>query len=251
MNKYFKISKFGFTLAEMMIVVSIMTVLAAATLPVITKRANTSHSLLSGSIVMWSGTLLSKPPGFAVCDGNFNTPDLRGYFVLGADGGTYNVGKVNNSFPPAIGVTNLPSHTHSLVSIGNSGTHTHSVTTGSNAFTHNHTVSFASSSHNHGVPAYNAFGYSPGVNSYYLTAIYISHAIFTSLSTGGAYHTHTASLGGDGGHTHTATTLADTAHGHYNYPTAAQGAVLDASGNITLSDFPEPKYYALYYIMKL
>lgn len=38
----------------------------------------------SGLIIMWSGS--SIPSGWALCDGSYGTPDLRGRFVLGAGG---------------------------------------------------------------------------------------------------------------------------------------------------------------------
>ena len=49
-----------------------------------------------GSILMWSGSVGSIPIGYALCDGQNGTPDLRGRFVLGADDGksdsSYSVG---------------------------------------------------------------------------------------------------------------------------------------------------------------
>ena len=44
-----------------------------------------------GSIVMWSGTSVDRPDGWALCDGSvvngYRTPDLRGRFILGAGTG--------------------------------------------------------------------------------------------------------------------------------------------------------------------
>jgi hypothetical protein len=44
-------------------------------------------SLPAGVIVMWSGTLASIPSGWALCDGQNGTPDLRSVFVRGAAAG--------------------------------------------------------------------------------------------------------------------------------------------------------------------
>ena len=38
----------------------------------------------TGVIMMWSGTIATIPSGFALCDGNNNTPDLRDKFIVGA-----------------------------------------------------------------------------------------------------------------------------------------------------------------------
>ena len=36
-----------------------------------------------GGIILWSGAVNNIPPGWALCDGTNNTPDLKGRFVLG------------------------------------------------------------------------------------------------------------------------------------------------------------------------
>jgi len=38
----------------------------------------------AGSIILWSGSIASIPSGWALCDGQNSTPDLRGRFVMGA-----------------------------------------------------------------------------------------------------------------------------------------------------------------------
>ena len=45
---------------------------------------------LSGIIAIWSGSIVSIPTGWVICDGNNGTPDLRNRFVVGA-GDTYAV----------------------------------------------------------------------------------------------------------------------------------------------------------------
>lgn len=53
-------------------------------------------SVLHGIICIWSGAVVDIPEGWALCDGNNGTPDLRGLFVLGA-GGVYNPGDIGGS----------------------------------------------------------------------------------------------------------------------------------------------------------
>lgn len=54
----------------------------------------------SGIICLWSGSVASIPAGWALCDGNNGTPDLRNRFLVGA-GDTYSVddtgGNVNHT----------------------------------------------------------------------------------------------------------------------------------------------------------
>ena len=45
----------------------------------------------TGVVTMFAGTILQIPTGWALCDGNYGTPDLRDKFVLGA-GLTFAVG---------------------------------------------------------------------------------------------------------------------------------------------------------------
>lgn len=70
------------------------------------------HSVNAGIIAIWEGALVDVPSGWAICDGDNGTPDLRDRFVIGA-GATYD-----------------PDDT------GGSATHTHLFS--SNA--HNHTL---------------------------------------------------------------------------------------------------------------
>lgn len=44
---------------------------------------------MQGFILLWHGAVVDIPPGWALCDGNNGTPDLRDRFVIGA-GSTYN-----------------------------------------------------------------------------------------------------------------------------------------------------------------
>lgn len=60
---------------------------------------------MSGIIVIWSGAIVDIPAGWALCDGNNGTPDLRGKVVIGA-GGAFNPGDTGGSV----------NHTHDFTS---------------------------------------------------------------------------------------------------------------------------------------
>jgi len=67
---------------------------------------------LTGIICIWSGSIATVPPGWALCDGTNGTPDLRDRFLVGA-GGSESPGATggsathNHNF-----VTNIVSDTH-------------------------------------------------------------------------------------------------------------------------------------------
>jgi hypothetical protein len=57
-----------------------------------------------GAIIMWSGTLANIPAGWALCDGNNGTPDLRNKFIYGVASGEDPGGTGGNA--------SIPDHTH-------------------------------------------------------------------------------------------------------------------------------------------
>jgi len=69
----------------------------------------------SGMIILWSGSIVSIPAGYVLCDGNNGSPDLRNRFVMGA-GDSY--------APDACGGS--INHTHNF----DAGNHTHAVQSG-------------------------------------------------------------------------------------------------------------------------
>jgi microcystin-dependent protein len=72
----------------------------------IATKADSSTAFFTGMIVMWSGSFVSIPVGWNLCDGTLGTPDLRNRFVVGA-GGLYNPGNVGGSANAVV-----VSHTH-------------------------------------------------------------------------------------------------------------------------------------------
>jgi len=92
---------------------------------------------VSGMIILWSGTIASIPTGFVLCDGQFNTPDLRDKFIIGARQDNSGVAKSNvqGSLTQTGGSKDaiLVEHEHSV-------NHNHDFTTGSDgAHTHTYT----------------------------------------------------------------------------------------------------------------
>jgi hypothetical protein len=70
----------------------------------------------TGGIILWSGSVGAIPTGWALCNGQNGTPDLRSRFVVGA-GSAYNVNATGGTANAVV-----VSHSHSITDPG----HTHS-----------------------------------------------------------------------------------------------------------------------------
>jgi len=73
--------------------------------------ASSGGIIPSGGIIMWSGAINAIPSGWALCDGQNNTPDLRDRFVVGA-GDSYSVNATGGANTVTLTVDEMPSHTH-------------------------------------------------------------------------------------------------------------------------------------------
>ena len=72
----------------------------------------------AGIIAMWSGTLATVPAGWALCDGQNGTPDLRDRFVMGAAAGA-NPGATGGAASHTHAAhTGVISHTHPITDPG-------------------------------------------------------------------------------------------------------------------------------------
>ena len=78
-------------------------------------------SVPTGCILLWSGSIGSIPSGWALCNGNNGTPDLRDRFIVGA-GSTYAVDATGGSADAIV-----VSHTHTATSVVTDPGHTHTV----------------------------------------------------------------------------------------------------------------------------
>ena len=69
---------------------------------------------VTGMIILWSGAADAIPTGFTLCDGNNNTPDLRGRFVVGYhdSNADYDVDDTGGSESVTLTVNQIPAHTH-------------------------------------------------------------------------------------------------------------------------------------------
>jgi microcystin-dependent protein len=67
--------------------------------------------MLKGMIVMWSGAINAIPNGWALCDGNKGTPDLRNRFIAGA-GDKYKPGDYGGVDTVTLNVKQIPAHDH-------------------------------------------------------------------------------------------------------------------------------------------
>lgn len=67
-----------------------------------------------GGIIMWSGAAGDIPQGWALCDGNNSTPDLRDRFIVGA-GDTYNPETTGGAASVTLTAEQMPAHTHTAV----------------------------------------------------------------------------------------------------------------------------------------
>ncbi len=66
--------------------------------------------MISGMIAIWSGAIVDIPTGYALCDGNNGTPDLRNKFVPGS-GDSYAPGDSGGSDSQTHGFTSSD-HNH-------------------------------------------------------------------------------------------------------------------------------------------
>jgi microcystin-dependent protein len=73
-----------------------------------------------GVISMWSGAINTIPDGWALCDGNNGTPNLRNRFIAGA-GAQYAVGDVGGNDVVTLTADNMPRHTHIIHAIATVG----------------------------------------------------------------------------------------------------------------------------------
>jgi microcystin-dependent protein len=75
--------------------------------------STTSTGFPSGGIIMWSGSIVSIPSGWLLCDGTNGTPNLQDKFVVGA-GSTYAVAGSGGEATHQLTTAEMPSHNHTF-----------------------------------------------------------------------------------------------------------------------------------------
>lgn len=78
-------------------------------------RFNKVNVLPSGLISLWSGAVTDIPEGWALCNGENKTPDLRDKFVIGA-GNAYPVKSEGGEARHVLTRAEMPSHSHAIKS---------------------------------------------------------------------------------------------------------------------------------------
>lgn len=162
-----------------------------------------STALPNGAVAFWSGSIVSIPTGWQLCDGTNGTPDLRDLFLVCA-GTTYAIGDTGGAAQVSLTAPQLAGHNHpAAVAIGDDGVHTHPGTTTNTQASHTHPTNAVRS------PGPRGLGSSGG-----------NYGTQPSTGAGGA-HSHPVTLDTTGSHTHVLTaTVEDTGAGdpHENRP---------------------------------
>ena len=72
------------------------------------------EAFVTGMIILWSGAADAIPTGFVLCDGQNNTPDLRGRFVVGFhdSNGDYDVNDTGGAETVTLSIAQMPNHKH-------------------------------------------------------------------------------------------------------------------------------------------
>ncbi|HKQ79346.1 MAG TPA: hypothetical protein VJ810_36970 [Blastocatellia bacterium] len=78
-----------------------------------------------GTIVMWYSSVDKIPDGWALCNGQNETPDLRDRFIVAA-GNTYNPGDTGGQDSVQLTLDQLPAHNHTATAVA-AGAHDHNV----------------------------------------------------------------------------------------------------------------------------
>lgn len=173
-----------------------------------------------GVMMAWSGSIDTIPPGWALCDGDNGTPDMRGRFLIGA-GGQYAVGAQVGS----------ASHTH-VATAEESGEHVHEITVEETELSVNQIPAHR---HLNGVvdnaPDFLfAFGAAPVEN--------LPRGSMEANNQSGPFQGLTSETGAGAGHSHAAESESQGSHTHQlevagasNLPPASAYAIIMYVGN--------------------
>jgi microcystin-dependent protein len=232
-----------------------------------------------GTIVAFSNNY-SIPNGWAECNGNNGTPDLRNRFILGRGSGRI-YGEIGGEETHVLTTDEMPSHSHVIDACGNHihnvdacgnhihnidvcGNHIHNIDvcgnhvhTINNAGTHTHTSNSSVDVNGYGTGLMTQDGndtMNASINPGGEPNLYIDPVQLTINSDGD--HTHT--MGTEGSHIHTMQNTGSHIHtmqtsGSHIHTMQAAGSHIhiaqNTGGGIAHNNMPP--YYVLIYIMRL
>jgi microcystin-dependent protein len=215
-------------------------------------KTDTSKDYPPGAVILWASD--TPPEGWALCDGQNGTPDLRGRFVKAAS--LANQSEVAGSNTKEIEAADVTSHYHEFILNGSLPEHTHTLEqltdTASTSHGHDATVTIApgaSGSHSHNT------SYTPPVQYAYGTGPRYGKYLWEIRESGASgNHTHIAQ-----GPTSFSTVSAAHTHDVASSVTYARDRVYTATietGNPSYAGVPtqvnvEPPYIVMAYIMKV
>ncbi|MFH1119827.1 MAG: hypothetical protein V1775_08380 [Bacteroidota bacterium] len=207
----------------------------------------------AGGIIMYSGAWsfttsglgTGHLTGWALCNGNNDTPDLREQFVMGASTGVeLETTGGENSY--SLTVNQLPIHSHDFSS-GQTTDHSHTFTTNASGY-HIHDISVLSGGiHQHDVVQGSTpvrWGDNNGISSNWIESAGQQGGVSGNylIASNAGEHTHPASCDPTPNHTHIGTTSPTGAHSH--------SGTTNPSGNGAPID-NRPSFVKLAFIMKL
>lgn len=163
----------------------------------------------TGFIMPFAGT--TAPPGWALCDGTNGTPDLRGYFLIGATSST-NIGEVTGS--------NTHTHTYSFGGLTyDVATNTHeapayytNLNAGGADASHTHIINVAVNTPSHYSSTFINWSNGNNTTRTFRSHDHVGNINYNSAAAAEGNHTHANSATlGNINHT-----VSETAHDHAN-----------------------------------
>ncbi len=234
----------------------------ALAIETIAKNKAEIYGTPKGGVIMWNGSSAEVPKGWALCNGENDTPDLRNRFIVGA-GGKYAVGATGGGETKTTSASG--SHTHSVnINTNAAGGHLHSFSrTTSAAGSHYHSMNFWSQyhtlsvsqipSHHHVIQNSDRLGNTDYVLYYgdrgTPTAAYAQPNTRTLSTGGGQGHRHVVkgNTSSVGNHSHSVSGNTTSVGNHSHNVSGNTSSI----GNHTHTVNVLPPYYALAFIMKL
>ncbi len=187
----------------------------------------------AGVITLWSGADDGIPSGWALCDGQNGTPDMRDRFVVGS-GGDYDTGDIGGA---------------DSKNTSSNGSHSHSE---SSAGSHVHT-SQSAGSHNHGITVNNHTLSKNQMPAHSHTFQRATQAVGSTTIAGSGDQgvTYSSTEGGSAAHNHSASSASSGTHSHTINSNGGHSHTINSSGSHNHSIDVRPRYYSSAFIIKL